>query len=124
MIFPDIFIKMFSDSAAMLVPGREALKLYFSASFYGISVFRTVYVCGSGKIEAGNILFAFAEGDYRRTADIMASYHVESRSGRSISGRTDFQYHRRTCLLLNNAAHCVERINAERKNENRKWRNQ
>lgn len=34
MIFPDIFIKMFSDSAAMLVPGREALKLYFFGFFF------------------------------------------------------------------------------------------
>ena len=34
MIFPDIFIKMFSDSAAMLAPGREALKLYFFGFFF------------------------------------------------------------------------------------------
>ena len=76
------------------------------------------------KIEAGNILFAFAEGDYRRTVDIMASYHVESRSGRRVSGRAGLEYRRRACLFLDDAAHCVERINAERKNENRKWRNQ
>lgn len=34
MIFPNIFIKMFSDSAAMLPPGREALKLYFFGFFF------------------------------------------------------------------------------------------
>lgn len=34
MIFPNIFIKMFSDSAAMLAPGREALKLYFFGFFF------------------------------------------------------------------------------------------
>ena len=34
------------------------------------------------------------------------------------------EYRRRACLFLDDAAHCVERINAERKNENRKWRNQ
>ena len=34
MIFPNIFIKMFSDSAAMLAPGREALKFYFFGFFF------------------------------------------------------------------------------------------
>lgn len=34
MIFPNIFIKMFSDSATMLPPGREALKFYFFGFFF------------------------------------------------------------------------------------------
>ncbi|MGN1206267.1 MAG: MATE family efflux transporter [Eubacterium sp.] len=34
MIFPDVFIKMFSDSEAMLAPGREALKYYFFGFFF------------------------------------------------------------------------------------------
>ncbi|MDD5995257.1 MAG: MATE family efflux transporter [Clostridiales bacterium] len=34
MIFPDIFIRMFSDSTALLIPGRKALKYYFFGFFF------------------------------------------------------------------------------------------
>ena len=49
---------------------------------------------------------------------------TEKKTAEKKNTEAGLEYRRRACLFLDDAAHCVERINAERKNENRKWRNQ
>lgn len=104
--FPQALMRIFTDDAAMISAGTSALFIYSRICIHDLPVCRPVYIHRDALCAAGRILLPVSEGNHCRSAHLPSAAAWLWRKWR-LSGRTDLQSDRRTCLLYHDVFHPV-----------------